>query len=94
MQTSGICMVELANCQASAGLNYVYLGCDKYGFRPPPKTIPQTVFGKLVAELEEADRPFVEECYKLDTNSVPTPANVKPPVPACGPSRQVRDEWD
>eukprot|EP00961_Rhodomonas_salina_P096954 1304352-Rhodomonas_salina.1 len=68
MQTSGICMTELTNCQASAGLNYVYIACDKYGFRPQPKTIQQTVFGKLVTALNKADRLIVEECYKLDTD--------------------------
>eukprot|EP00961_Rhodomonas_salina_P290753 3928873-Rhodomonas_salina.1 len=86
--------MELTNCQASAGLNYVFIGCSKYGFRPPPKTIPRALFLKLVAALEEADRRFVEQCYKLDTNIVPTPAKFKSPVPTCGPSRHVRDEWD
>jgi len=92
METSAICMAELTNCQASsAGLNYLYIACEKYGFRPPPKTIPQHVFEQLVAEKDAAS---VRECYSLDTNSSVTPDCFKPPLPACGPSQQTREEWD
>ena len=95
METSAICMIELTNCQASsAGLNYFYIACDKYGFRPPPKTIPQDVFEQLVARMSEEDAAFVRKCYSLDTNYSVRPDIFKPPLPACGPSRQTREEWD
>ena len=95
METSGICMVELTNCQASsAGINYLYLACDKYGFRPPPKTVPQDVFEKLLALVPEESAAFVRKCYTLDTNSAVVPEKFKPPLPACGPSRETREKWD
>eukprot|EP00961_Rhodomonas_salina_P243281 3287356-Rhodomonas_salina.1 len=95
MQTSAICMAELTNCQmSSAGLNYVYIACNKYGFRPPPKTIPQDTFKLLLAAMSKEDCTFVQDCYVLDSNSVATPEDFKPPLPACGPSLETREAWE
>eukprot|EP00961_Rhodomonas_salina_P039069 525177-Rhodomonas_salina.1 len=95
MDTSAICMRELENCQfKSAGINYLWIPCDKYGFRPPPKTIPQAVFELLLTAMGPEEQAFVKECYKLDTNSTTTPEHFKPPLPVCGPPRKVREEWD
>ena len=47
-QTSEICMAELERCQGeSQGFSYVFLGCQKYGFRPFPAKIPKDVFEHL-----------------------------------------------
>ena len=48
-RTSEICMAELERCQReSQGLSYVFLACQKYGFRPFPAKIPDYIFKMLV----------------------------------------------
>ena len=45
-------MAELERCQdESQGFSYVFLGCQKYGFRPFPAKMPQGVFEHLRAAL-------------------------------------------
>ena len=42
-------MAELERCQReSQGLSYVFLACQKYGFRPFPAKIPDYIFKMLV----------------------------------------------
>ncbi len=84
METSVICMHKLTNCQMnSAGLNYVWLLCQKYRYHALPKTIPEKEFENLVAKMEREKAVLVRKCYKLDTRSIITPEELKPPLPVC-----------
>ena len=45
-------MAELERCQCeSQGYYYVFLGCQKYGFRPFAAKIPREVFEQLRAAM-------------------------------------------
>lgn len=75
-QTSEICMSELERClRESQGYFYVFLGAQKYGFRPFPAKIPQAVFESLFKVTSDVDRPLLEEYFRLDTNVAATVAN-------------------
>ena len=68
-QTSETCMAELERCQTeSQGYSYVFLGAQKYGFRPFPATIPQHVFERLRAVMGDAEQALLDESFRLDTN--------------------------
>ena len=68
-QTAEICMAELERCQdESQGFSYVFLGCQKYGFRPFPATISQGVFEQLRATMTADCQSLLDECFRLDTN--------------------------
>ena len=68
-QTSEICMNELERCQReSLGLFYVFLACQKYGFRPFPPKIPQGIFASLRDQMSAEDAALVDKCFELDTN--------------------------
>ena len=68
-QTAEICMAELERCQReSQGYSYVFLGCQKYGFRPFPATISQGVFEQLRATMTADCQALLDECFRLDTN--------------------------
>ena len=68
-QTSEICMAELERCQReSQGFSYVFLGCQKYGFRPFPAKIPKDVFEDLRKEMPAEGQGLVDQCFRLDTN--------------------------
>jgi hypothetical protein len=80
-QTSEICMAELERCQReSQGFSYVFLGCQKYGFRPFPAKIPEDIFKKVLDVMEPKEKELAQEYYQLDTN-VHFDSNV-PPAPA------------
>ena len=58
--TSELCMEELENCeQQSAGVFYVLISTDKYGFRPLPRRIPQNELEELSSEMDDAERALV-----------------------------------
>jgi hypothetical protein len=77
-QTSEICMAELERCQReSQGFSYVFLGCQKYGFRPFPAKIPEDIFKKVLDVLQLDDKKLAQEYYQLDTN-VRLDSNVHP----------------
>ena len=68
-QTSEICMAELERCQReSQGFSYVFLGCQKYGFRPFPAKIPQDVHESLRDKMSDEHKALLDECFLLDTN--------------------------
>jgi hypothetical protein len=70
--TSEICMRELERClRESVGLSYVFIGAQKYGFRPFPRLIPELLFTELLLHVAEADRMVLEEWFKLDENALP-----------------------
>ena len=83
-QTSDICMAELERCQAeSQGISYVFLGAQKYGFRPPPAKIPQDVFRRLYDVMDQAGQDLLDECFRLDTNSVSGSLLMQSVMPLC-----------
>jgi hypothetical protein len=68
-QTSEICMNVLERCQReSLGLSYVFLGCQKYGFRPFPPKIPEGIFASLRDKMSAQDAALLDKCFELDTN--------------------------
>ena len=71
-ETSEICMAELERCtQGSLGTSYVFLGMQKYGFRPFPNKIPKEYFEQLMENVaSEEDREVLEEWFQLDENEV------------------------
>ncbi|MGB1600861.1 MAG: hypothetical protein ACPIOQ_49435, partial [Promethearchaeia archaeon] len=77
-ETSEICMAELERCQReSQGYSYVFLGCQKYGFRPFPAKIPQAIFESLRAKMSADDAARLDACFQLDTNLYVPPSNVR-----------------
>ena len=75
-QTAEICMAELERCQReSQGYSYVFLGCQKYGFRPFPAKIPQDVFEQLRAAMAADCQALLDACFRLDTNVYPAPSD-------------------
>ena len=73
-QTAEICMAELERCQReSQGYSYVFLGCQKYGFRPFPAKIPREVFEQLRAAMAADCQALLDACFRLDTNVYPAP---------------------
>jgi WD40 repeat protein len=70
-QTSRICMDELENCKnVSAGLCYILIAGDKYGFRPFPSKIIQEEFENLVAQMPKDTAAVVQSCFSLDKSSL------------------------
>jgi WD40 repeat protein len=70
-QTSRICMDELENCKTvSAGLCYILIAGDKYGFRPFPSKITQEEFENLVAQMPKDTSATVQSCFSLDKSSL------------------------
>jgi len=82
-KTSEICMSELERCQReSQGFSYVFLGAQKYGFRPFPSKIPEAIYKKLHEACihapktlcMEVDGKFqshkwlLDQHYQIDTN--------------------------
>ena len=76
-QTSEICMSELQRClHESQGYSYVFLGCQKYGFRPFPSKMPQAIFESLRSQMSVEDAVLMDTCFQLDTNVHVPPAGV------------------
>jgi hypothetical protein len=69
--TSEICMRELKRCLGeSSGISYLLIAGDKYGFRPPPRTILKDEFEDLCSRLPEATALLVKSYYNLDSNAL------------------------
>ena len=55
--TTSICLEEVKNCQeVSMGPNFVFLGGQKYGYRPIPNVIECDEFDSILQQLEDLDR--------------------------------------
>ena len=64
-------MDELANCeQQSAGVFYVLISTDKYGFRPLPQRIPQNKLEELRSKMDDLEKDLMNKFYLLDTNAL------------------------
>ncbi len=92
-QTMGVCLAELARCQAATPRpNFIVLLGDRYGWRPPPAEVPATEFEAIRAAVTEADAAAaLEEWYKRDDNAVP-PAYLLQPRDPDGPYGSSDDE--
>ena len=65
-KTSDICMAELERCQReSQGYFYVFIGAQKYGYRPFPAKIPKPIYDKLYEASKYAPRELCE-CSIID----------------------------
>ena len=84
-------MAELERCQReSQGYSYVFLGCQKYGFRPFPAKIPQDVFEQLRAAMAADCQALLDECFRLDTNVYPAPSD---PAADIRPKSRREKKW-
>ena len=73
-KTSEVCMTELERCsEESSSMAYMLFVRNKYGFRPPPRKVPQVDMQAMLALLPPADRDVIHEFYELDENEVVTP---------------------
>lgn len=55
--TTGICLEEIQNCkEMSLGPNFVFLGGQKYGFRPIPVTIQVDEYNLVKKTIEDLGR--------------------------------------
>ena len=69
-RTLEICLEELKHCQdVSAGLNFILIAGDKYGFRPCPYRISKQQFEDLLLHMTEDELRLVLDCYRLDNNA-------------------------
>ena len=68
--TFTVCATELLRCiAASAGLNFLSLQSNKYGYRPIPKYIRRDLFEERLAAASSNLKDNSLAWYKLDTNS-------------------------
>ena len=69
--TSELCVCELKRCLGeSSGISYLLIAGDKYGFRPPPRTILKGEFEELCSRLPKDTALLVKLYYNLDTNAL------------------------
>ena len=71
--TTELCMRELRNCQKySMGVNFIYFGAQKYGYRPVPTEINtdelSTVRQVLVTMGNDVS--LLDKWYRKDSNKV------------------------
>jgi hypothetical protein len=107
-KTTEVCMAELQRCIAtSAGLCYMLLSCDRYGFRAPPRRIPACDMDGMMACSTAHERDILLEYYALDENELRTPqecynisvnfhgaSNVAGPAYVLNSVSSVRGFWD
>jgi WD40 repeat protein len=92
-RTSEICMRELKRClEESSGLAYLLIAGDKYGFRPPPRTIPKSEFEEICSHLLD-DEQLVRSFYNLDTNALTDDGDSAPEYVIVNQDEKA-DFWD
>jgi hypothetical protein len=73
-KTTEVCMAELQRCvETSAGLSYMLLSCNRYGFRAPPRRIAACDMAGMLACMAVDERAIALEYYALDENELRTP---------------------
>ena len=80
--TTALCMNELRGCQKySMGVNFIYFGAQKYGYRPVPAEIDTAELEMLREALVAMgnDVHLLDKWYRKDTNKVP-PESVLLPI--------------
>lgn len=78
-----ICIDEIVNCQTgSLGPAVIYLGTQRYGWRPLPAAVPRRQLEQILSKVAvPEDRQLVKHWYWLDQNSqLPIPHDPKQPV--------------
>ncbi|XP_059080387.1 NACHT and WD repeat domain-containing protein 2-like [Tigriopus californicus] len=79
--TTDICLEEIRNCQKSSiGPNFIFLGGQKYGYRPIPNRIDVCEFEMIIKALRDLgkDESIFLEWYDIDSNSVPPEMILQP----------------
>ena len=79
--TTALCMGELRNCQKySMGVNFIYFGGQKYGYRPVPSETPTEELAKLREVLVSMgnDVALLDKWYRKDSNKVPPESILQP----------------
>jgi NACHT domain- and WD repeat-containing protein len=67
-----ICMAEIERCRAvTKRPNFMVLMGDRYGWQPPPYTIPAEEFEQVVQHIRGKDKETLETWYHRDNNAVP-----------------------
>lgn len=90
---SKLCLREVQACQKdSLGPSFLLFLTQKYGYCPPPSSVPADVFQAYVAEMSDADQQLVHTWYEVDDNAQPPAAVLRAPVSAAsaasgGPDR-------
>jgi len=92
-QTMGVCLAELARCQATTPKpNFIVLLGDRYGWRPPPAEVPADEFEAIRAGVTDVEAAAaLDEWYKRDDNAAPPLYLLQPRDPA-GPCGSSDDE--
>lgn len=78
-RTWDCCKDELERCwRDSAGIFFLSLQGDKYGYRPIPRTFPKAVIDEVLIKLQETpgaisevDRTVFQKWYVVDENALP-----------------------
>jgi hypothetical protein len=81
-RTISICLEETRRCQ-SGGLrpNFLILLGERYGWRPLPEDIPESVFSEVIEALgteRAADVDELKHWYRSDRNAVPPARYLRP----------------
>ncbi len=84
-----ICLEEIRRCQqVTPRPNFVVLLGNRYGWRPPPATIPQAEFEAIGEHIPDPDaRALTDQWYSLDANSVPPECCLR------GRGEMPHEEW-
>lgn len=84
-QTMQICLSEIARSRAlSPRPNFLVLVGDRYGWRPLPDTLPESVFERVCELVDPAARDDLRHAYARDDNAVPPCFTLKPRNPSAG----------
>jgi hypothetical protein len=75
----GICLDEVDRCLAATPRPYfVLLLGDRYGWRPPPATVPASQFELLRGRMAGGDAELVDLWHVEDRNAVPPVYRLQP----------------
>lgn len=70
--TMRICLEEVRRCQQlSPRPNFAVLLGDRYGWEPVPARIPREQFKRLILAVDQIDREYINNSYRLDENAIP-----------------------
>lgn len=73
------CAKELERCRSeSAGMFFLSLQGDKYGYRPLPRSIPQNMFEERAVNWEASSIDMALRWYRLDENAQPPEYVLRP----------------
>ena len=77
--TIRICLDEIKRCQQlSPKPNFIVLTGNRYGWRPPAVTIPDTDWRQIISIVSDDDTAFLSSWYRRDDNAVPPVWRLRP----------------